>query len=54
VWRIYFRKGIDYFAWSIAARDPASLAKEYGETKKENGDSSKSLWMSKNLPLFHP
>jgi hypothetical protein len=54
VWRIYFRKEIVYFGWSMADRDPASLVGRCGEAKKENGDSSKSLWMSRISPLFHP
>jgi len=38
----------------MADRDPASLAKKCGEARKENGDSNKSLRMSRTSPLFHP
>jgi len=38
----------------MADQDPASLAGRSGETRKEDGDSSKSLQMSRTLPLFHP
>jgi hypothetical protein len=38
----------------MADQDPASLAGKYGEARKENGDFSKSLRMSKTSPLFHP
>jgi len=31
-----------------------SLAGKYGEARKENGDSSKNLRMSRTSPLFHP
>jgi len=54
VWRIYFRREIACFGWSMADRGSASLAGEYGEAREENGDSSKSLWMSRTSPLFHP
>jgi hypothetical protein len=54
VWRIYFRKETVYFGWSMADRNPTSLTGGYGEARKENGNSSKSLWMSRASPLFHP
>jgi hypothetical protein len=50
----FFRREIACFGWSMADRDPASLAREYGEARKENGDSSKSLRMNRTSPLFHP
>ncbi len=45
---------IDCFGWSIAAPDPASLAGESSEARKENEDSSKNQRMSRNSLLFHP
>jgi hypothetical protein len=54
VWRIYFRREIAYFGWSMADQNPASLAGGYGEARKENGNSSNSLRMSIISPLFHP
>jgi len=38
----------------MADQGPASLAGGSGKARKEDGDSSKNLWMSRNLLLFHP
>jgi hypothetical protein len=53
-WRIYFKRGIDYFGFNMADPDPASLAGESGKARKENGDYSRNQRMSKISLRFHP